>query len=92
MVIVVGRDRRVIVDAGFDAAALARLLQVLARISHTTDHKSRFGLLGAVFGLLLCFLPAAITELALGESRGPRLHGLRVETGTRHRPVLTLEL
>jgi transposase len=29
MVIVVGRDRRVIVDAGVDAAALARVLQVL---------------------------------------------------------------
>ena len=31
MVIVVGRDRRVIVDAGVDAAALARVLQVLDR-------------------------------------------------------------
>ena len=31
MVIVVGRDRRVIVDAGVDAAALARVLQVLER-------------------------------------------------------------
>ena len=29
MVIVVGRDRRVIVDAGVDAAALARVLEVL---------------------------------------------------------------
>jgi hypothetical protein len=29
IVIVVGRDRRVIVDAGVDAAALARVLQVL---------------------------------------------------------------
>ena len=31
MVIVVGRDRRVIVDAGVDATALARVLQVLER-------------------------------------------------------------
>ncbi|GAC1476815.1 MAG: hypothetical protein NVS1B6_18540 [Steroidobacteraceae bacterium] len=31
MVIVIGRDRRVIVDAGVDAAALARVLQVLDR-------------------------------------------------------------
>jgi transposase len=31
MVIVVGRDRRVIVGAGVDAAALARVLQVLER-------------------------------------------------------------
>ena len=31
MVIVVGKDRRVIVDAGVDAAALARVLQVLER-------------------------------------------------------------
>jgi transposase len=31
IVIVVGRDRRVIVDAGVDAAALARVLQVLER-------------------------------------------------------------
>ena len=31
MVIVVGRDRRVIVDAGVDSAALARVLQVLER-------------------------------------------------------------
>ena len=31
MVIVVGRDRQVIVDAGVDAAALARVLQVLER-------------------------------------------------------------
>ena len=31
MVIVVGRDRRVIVDAGVDAAALARVLDVLER-------------------------------------------------------------
>jgi transposase len=31
MVIVVGRDRRVIVDAGVDAAALARVLEVLER-------------------------------------------------------------
>ena len=31
MVIVVSRDRRVIVDAGVDAAALARVLQVLER-------------------------------------------------------------
>ena len=31
MVIVVGSDRRVIVDAGVDAAALARVLQVLER-------------------------------------------------------------
>ncbi len=31
MVIVVGRDRRVIFDAGVDAAALARVLQVLER-------------------------------------------------------------
>jgi transposase len=31
MVIVVGRDRRVIVDAGVDAVALARVLQVLER-------------------------------------------------------------
>jgi transposase len=31
MVIVVRRDRRVIVDAGVDAAALARVLQVLER-------------------------------------------------------------
>ena len=31
MVIVVGMDRRVIVDAGVDAAALARVLQVLER-------------------------------------------------------------
>jgi transposase len=31
MVIIVGRDRRVIVDAGVDAAALARVLQVLER-------------------------------------------------------------
>ena len=31
MVIVVGRDRRIIVDAGVDAAALARVLQVLER-------------------------------------------------------------
>ena len=31
MVIVVGRDRRVIVDAGVNAAALARVLQVLER-------------------------------------------------------------
>ncbi len=31
MVIVVGRDRRVIVEAGVDAAALARVLQVLER-------------------------------------------------------------
>jgi transposase len=29
MVVVVGRDRRIIVDAGVDAAALARVLQVL---------------------------------------------------------------
>ena len=31
MVIIVGRDRRVIVDASVDAAALARVLQVLER-------------------------------------------------------------
>ena len=31
MVIIVGRDRRVIVDAGVDAAALARVLAVLER-------------------------------------------------------------
>ena len=31
MVIIVGRDRRVIVDAGVDAAALARVLDVLER-------------------------------------------------------------
>ena len=31
MVIVIGRDCRVIVDAGVDAAALARVLQVLER-------------------------------------------------------------
>ena len=31
MVIVVGKDRRVIVDAGVDATALARVLQVLER-------------------------------------------------------------
>ena len=31
MVIVVGRDRRIIVDAGVDAAALARVLEVLER-------------------------------------------------------------
>jgi len=31
MVIIVGKDRRVIVDAGVDAAALARVLQVLGR-------------------------------------------------------------
>jgi transposase len=31
MVIVVGRDRRVIVDAGVDVAALARVLAVLER-------------------------------------------------------------
>ena len=31
MVIVVGKDRRVIVDTGVDAAALARVLQVLER-------------------------------------------------------------
>jgi transposase len=31
MVIIVGKDRRVIVDAGVDAAALARLLDVLER-------------------------------------------------------------
>jgi transposase len=31
MVIVVGKDRRVIVDAGVDAVALARVLQVLER-------------------------------------------------------------
>jgi hypothetical protein len=31
IVIVIGRDRRVIVDAGVDAAALARVLQVLER-------------------------------------------------------------
>jgi transposase len=31
MVIVIGRGRRVIVDAGVDAAALARVLQVLER-------------------------------------------------------------
>ena len=31
MVIVIGRDRRVIVDASVDAAALARVLQVLER-------------------------------------------------------------
>lgn len=31
MVIVIGRNRRVMVDAGVDAAALARVLQVLER-------------------------------------------------------------
>jgi transposase len=31
MVIIIGRDRRIIVDAGVDAAALARVLQVLER-------------------------------------------------------------
>ena len=31
MVIIVGKDRRVIVDAGVDATALARVLQVLER-------------------------------------------------------------
>jgi transposase len=31
MVIVVGKDQLVIVDAGLDAAALARVLQVLER-------------------------------------------------------------
>ena len=31
MVIVVGKDRRVIVDAGVDATALARVLEVLER-------------------------------------------------------------
>ena len=31
MVIVVGKDRRIIVDAGVDAAALSRVLQVLER-------------------------------------------------------------
>jgi transposase len=31
MVVIVGRDRRVIVDAGVDAAALARVLEVLER-------------------------------------------------------------
>jgi transposase len=31
MVIVVGKDHRVIVDAGLDAAALARVLEVLER-------------------------------------------------------------
>jgi transposase len=31
MVIIVGKARRVIVDAGVDAAALARVLQVLER-------------------------------------------------------------
>ena len=31
MVIVVGKDRRIIVDAGVDATALARVLQVLER-------------------------------------------------------------
>jgi transposase len=31
MVIVIGRDRQVIVDASVDAAALARVLQVLER-------------------------------------------------------------
>jgi transposase len=31
MVIIVGRDRRVIVDAGVDATALARVLEVLER-------------------------------------------------------------
>jgi hypothetical protein len=31
MVILVGNDRRVIVDAGVDAAALARVLEVLGR-------------------------------------------------------------
>ena len=31
MVIIVGRDRRVIVDASVDAGALARVLQVLER-------------------------------------------------------------
>ena len=31
MVIVIGKDRRVIVDAGVDAAALARVLAVLER-------------------------------------------------------------
>ena len=31
MVIEIGKDRRVIVDAGVDAAALARVLAILAR-------------------------------------------------------------
>ena len=31
MVIIVGKDRQVIVDAGVDAAALSRVLQVLER-------------------------------------------------------------
>ena len=31
MVIIIGRDRRIIVDASVDAAALARVLQVLER-------------------------------------------------------------
>src|ERR1700680_4141319 len=31
MEIIIGRDRRIIVDAGVDAAALARVLQVLER-------------------------------------------------------------
>ncbi len=31
MVIIVGKDRRIIVDASVDAAALARVLQVLER-------------------------------------------------------------
>jgi len=31
MVIIVGKDRRVIVDAGVDATALARVLEVLER-------------------------------------------------------------
>jgi transposase len=31
MVIVIGRDRRLIVDAGVDASALARVLQALER-------------------------------------------------------------
>lgn len=68
------------------------LSRILARISPTTDHEVRFGLPGAVFGLILCFRSAPITELARGESRRPGLHGLRVETGARHRLALTLEL
>jgi hypothetical protein len=40
----------------------------------------------------LCFSSAPIAELARDESRRPRLHGLRVEAGARHRLAARLAL
>src|SRR6266852_536990 len=71
---------------------VSMVCRTLARISHTTNREVTVWVTGSRFRLILCFRSAPIAVLARGESRRQRLHGLRVETGARHRFAAALAL